>query len=86
LAAKKVTKESGLRRRYEKAPSLKIHPPPRQPVSKNVPIFEHLRLKSEKVLYLQTPENRDIFGCRMVKRRGFPKGAHFRSAPLADFF
>ena len=58
----------------------------RQPVSKNVPIFEHLPLKILQVFSLQTPENRNIFGCRMAMRRGFPKGAHFRSAPLADFF
>ena len=31
-------------------------------------------------------KNRNIFGHRLAVRRGFPKGAHFRSAPLADFF
>jgi len=45
---RKVPKEGDLRGRYENAPPLKIPPPPRQPVSKNVPIFEHLPLKDPK--------------------------------------
>jgi hypothetical protein len=55
---RKVPKEGDLRRRYEKAPSLRIHPPHRCPVSKNVPIFEHLPGK-----------NLQDFTCRMVMRR-----------------
>ena len=66
---RKVPKEGDLRRRYEKAPSLRILPPHRQPVSKNVPIFEHLQLRHLKVFSRQTPENRDIFGSRMAMRR-----------------
>ncbi|MBR5126258.1 MAG: hypothetical protein IKU68_05940, partial [Oscillospiraceae bacterium] len=52
----------------------------------NVPIFERLQLKNFRILSMQTPENRNIFGCRMTLRLGFPKGALCRSAPLADFF
>jgi len=48
---KKVTKEVSLRRRYEKAPSLRIHPPHRQPAFKNVPIFERLQLKSLQIFF-----------------------------------
>ena len=44
--AKKVTKERGLRRRYENAPSLRIHPPPRHPTHENVPIFVSLQGKN----------------------------------------
>ena len=83
---RKVPKECDLRRRFEKAPSLRILPPHRQPVSKNVPIFEHLRLRNLRVFSRQTGENRYIFASRMEKRQGIPKGAPFRSAPLADFF
>ena len=53
---------------------------------KNVPIFERLPGYNLQISSMQTPENRNIFGRRMEQRRGFPKGAHFRSAPLADFF
>ena len=31
-------------------------------------------------------KNRDIFVHRLAMRRGIPTGAHFRSAPLVDFF
>ena len=53
LAAKKVTKEGGLRGHSEKACPLKkplrAH---RQPVFKNVPIFEHLQLKMLQIFSL----------------------------------
>ena len=45
---KKVTKEVGLRRRYENAPSLRIHPPPLHPTSENVPIFGSLQRENLK--------------------------------------
>ena len=41
-SGKKGTKEAGLRRRFEKAPSLRIHPPHRHPTDENVPIFASL--------------------------------------------
>ena len=41
-SAKKGTKEGGLRRRFEKAPSLRILPPPHYPTPENVPIFGRL--------------------------------------------
>jgi hypothetical protein len=47
--AKKVTKECGLRRRYENAPSLRIHPPLRHPTPENVPIFGHLHRANLKL-------------------------------------
>ena len=80
---RKVPKEGDSRGHSEKACPLKkplrAH---RQPVSKNVPIFEHLPLKILQVFSLQTPENRNIFGCRMAVRRGFPKGVVLRAANL----
>ena len=39
---RKVPKEGDLRRRYENAPSLRIHPPHRHPYPENVPIFGRL--------------------------------------------
>ena len=46
---RKERKEGDLRGRYEKAPPLKIPPPPLHPASKNVPIFERLQLKKLEV-------------------------------------
>ena len=43
---RKVPKEGDLRRRFEKAPSLRILPPPRRPERKNVPIFALLQLRN----------------------------------------
>ena len=45
-SGKKGTKEAGLRRRYENAPSLRIHPPHRHPTPENVPIFGRLHIEN----------------------------------------
>ena len=68
--AKKVTKERAIGEALRKCALPYVpHPPLRQPLFKNVPIFEHLPLKILQFFSLQTPENRNIFGCRMAKRR-----------------
>jgi len=83
LAAKKVTKEGGLRRRYEKAPSLRILPPLRHPVSKNVPIFEHLPLKTCKFSLCRCPKIGTFSGIGwQCARRGFLRGHAFSECPL----
>jgi len=48
------------------------HQPLRLPVSKNVPIFEHLQIKDFQVFSRQMPENRYIFRHRMAMRRVDP--------------
>ena len=85
--ARKEPKEAGTGEALRKGALPCVpHPPQRQSVFKNVPIFERLPGYNLQISSMQTPENRNIFGRRMEQRRGFPKGAHFRSAPLADFF
>ena len=53
LPAKKVTKEGGIGEALRKCALPYVpHPPHRQPVSKNVPIFEHLPLKNLQIFSL----------------------------------
>ena len=68
VSNKKVTKEVDQRGATKMRP-LWNPPPHRRSVRKNVPIFAHLRLKSQKITSRKTTENRDIFGGRMAMRR-----------------
>jgi len=81
---KKVTKEVGIGEALRKGALPYVpHQPQRLPVSKNVPIFEHLRFKNFQVFSWQTAENRYIFGCRLARRRrGFLRGHAFSECPL----
>ena len=83
-SAKKVTKECGIGEALRKCALPYVpHQPHRRPVSKNVPIFEHLPRKIRQVFSLQTPENRNIFGSRRaMRRRGFLRGHAFSKCPL----
>ena len=86
-SAKKVTKEGGIGEALRKRALPYVpHPPHDCPTAENVPIFGSLSKRKITVFELQVFKNRNIFGHRPAMRRGFTKGAHFRSAPLADFF
>ena len=83
LLTKKSTKRRWLRGTLRKCMSpLEPPPPHRQPVAKNVPIFDHLPLKNLQLFTQQSPENRNIFGGRRWKRREryIGEGALIRSA------
>ena len=78
---RKVPKEGDLRRRYEKAPSLKILPPPRHSVSKNVPIFGHLQFKNFRFSQCRHPKIGTFSGVEWSCGGGFQRGRIF-VAPL----
>ncbi len=74
---RKVPKEGDLRRRYEKAPSLRIHPPHRRPASKNVQIFECLQLKMLQVFFNVDTRKSEHFRVSNGVAAGVSKGGAF---------
>ena len=79
---KKVTKEISQRGATKMRPLWKP-PPLRHPVSKNVPIFEHLLLKDLQVFLCRHPKigTFSSVGWRCA-RRGFLRGHAFSECPL----
>ena len=79
---RKVPKESDLRGRYENAPPLKIPLPHRQPVFKNVPIFEHLQPKNlESFLLVDTRKSEHFRVSDGVAAGGVHRGGRIFVAP-----
>ena len=79
---RKVPKESDLRGRYENAPPLKIPLPHRQPVFKNVPIFEHLQPKNlESFLLVDTRKSEHFRVSDGVAVGGVHRGGRIFVAP-----
>ncbi len=81
--AKKSTKRRRLKEALRaKAPSLRIHPPLRQPVSKNVPIFGHLQLKIRKISPGRLPKIGTFSGVGWRCGGGFQRGGAPRSESI----
>ena len=81
-SAKKVTKEGGIGEALRKGalPYVPL-PPHRRPVFKNVPIFEHLQLKSCKFFHGSLPKIGTFSGGGWRCGGGFQRGRIF-VAPL----
>ena len=78
---RKVPKEGDLRRRYEKAPSLRIPPPLLHPTPENVPIFRCLQRKNLQVLHCRCSKIGTFLDTGRRCGGGFQRGRIF-VAPL----